>query len=66
MLLLFIPFNVFCGLETEKNLEPSECIIDVGKAPELGLEAEGHLIFHCNGKKVLSPLLSSLIHPASR
>ena len=52
MLLMFIPFNVFYGLETEKNLKPSECIIDVGKAPELGLEDDGHLIFHCNGKKV--------------
>jgi len=54
MLLVFIPFNVFCGLETEKNLEPTECIIDVGKAPELGLETQGHLIFRCNGKKVSS------------
>ena len=52
MLLVFIPFNVFYGLETEQNLEPSECIIDVGKAPELGLETTGHLIFRCNGKKV--------------
>ena len=52
ILLAFIPFNVLHGLEAEENLNPSECVIDVGKAPELGLQDEGHLIFRCNGKKV--------------
>ena len=52
ILLAFIPFNVLHGLEAEKNLNPSECVVDVGKAPELGLQDEGHLVFRCNGKKV--------------
>ena len=51
-LLVFIPFNILYGLETEKNLDPSECVLDVGEMPELGLQAGGQVVFRCNGKKV--------------
>ena len=52
MILLFVPFNVWFGLEAQENLNPSRCTIDVGEFPELEIEENGQVTFQCSGKRV--------------
>ena len=52
LLLHFIPINIIYGIEAEKNLKSSLCVIDMWEVPEMSLEA-GKLFFQCEGKKVI-------------
>ena len=49
---LFIIFNIIYGIDSEKNLLPGICILNVKDIPNLGLEEDGFISFDCEGKRV--------------
>ena len=48
----FIPFNVYFALDSQQNLNPSKCVINILEFPELGIHEQGTVFYNCEGKKV--------------
>ncbi len=48
---VFIPFNLILNFDSEKNREPSHCLLEIAAVERIKLPA-GELHFECEGKKV--------------
>ena len=51
LLLVFIPFNVSMALNSEVNLHPAICVLQLSEIRELGLR-QGEIYLQCEGKKI--------------
>ena len=49
---MFIVFNIIYGIDSEQNLQPGICILNVKEIPNLGLKEDGFIYFDCEGKRV--------------
>ena len=52
LLSAFIAFNIFYGLDSQKNLEAGICVLKVAEIPNIGLEEDGFIHLLCEGKRV--------------
>ena len=52
LLSAFIAFNIFYGLDSQKNLEAGVCVLKVAEIPNIGLEEDGFIHLLCEGKRV--------------
>ena len=52
VLLTFIPFNIYFAVNSQHNLRPSKCVVNILEFPELDLYEEGQIFYVCEGKKV--------------
>ena len=48
----YIPFNVYFSLDAQRNLKPSQCVINILEFPQLGIHEEGKVYYNCEAKKV--------------
>ena len=49
---LFITFNIIYGIDSEENLKPGVCVLNVKEIPNLGVREDGFIYFDCEGKRV--------------
>lgn len=52
VLLTFIPFNIYFAVNSQHNLSPVRCVVNILEFPELDLHEEGQIFYVCEGKKV--------------
>lgn len=50
--LIFILLNIYFVYNSQDNLTPSICIVDIMNIPDIDINEKGHLYFQCEGKKV--------------
>ena len=62
LLFIFIPFDIVYGLDAEKNLLPSTCMLPMNSVPELGMTQNGNIFYQCEGKKVSFFLILLYVH----
>ena len=51
-LVTIIPVNMLLAIDSQENLKPSKCVINILEFPELGISEEGRVYYNCEGKKV--------------
>ena len=51
-LVTIIPVNILLAIDSQENLKPSKCVINILEFPELGISEEGRVYYNCEGKKV--------------
>ena len=52
VLLTFIPFNIYFSVNSQHNLKPSQCVVNLMEFPELNINEAGNIFYVCEGKKV--------------